>query len=426
MRLDGVYYAALELRSGDDVPILDVTPLATLIDWHAAVRAARDRGDFRPLAERLREDAGRLFKLRQGDPRSSRAADGARRLARAAASALPLEAGLEAASLRAALAQLEPTAAPLARTARLALDALARQTAHLAVAEPSARDAKRGVALDAAELLRQLELAEGYVRAQAVPSALIVLREWLVNLVLHVEGRRDDWLEPRARRPAEARLHAFEERLRRRLETTPDERALAQLWGGVHEDRNAYAHAGHRGAWVDVADERLRQHVAACRALLERLPDLSLAARGGERVLVTPLGLSPGVLFSAVTAAQPARVVLVTSAEARATAVDALARAGCAELPCQVIQMSDPHYGFAEARTAIDTPGLRALFASAGEVVVNMTGGTTAMTQVVQRLAEDARGLGAVVRRIALVDRRSPDEQRRDPYVPAETVDLDA
>lgn len=48
----------------------------------------------------------------------------------------------------------------------------------------------------------------------------------------------------------------------------------------------------------------------------------------------------------------------------------------------------------------------------ADEVVVNITGGTTAMQHIVQQIARYAEELGRLARRVALVDRRSPQEQR--------------
>jgi len=61
----------------------------------------------------------------------------------------------------------------------------------------------------------------------------------------------------------------------------------------------------------------------------------------------------------------------------------------------------------------------------ADEVVVNITGGTTAMQHIVQQIAALAAELGRSVRRVALVDRRLPQEQREEPYVPGELIRLD-
>ncbi len=53
----------------------------------------------------------------------------------------------------------------------------------------------------------------------------------------------------------------------------------------------------------------------------------------------------------------------------------------------------------------------------ADEVIANMTGGTTLMGLVVQRLTEEAQKLDRSVRRFALIERRPPAEQDSDPFV---------
>jgi hypothetical protein len=123
--------------------------------------------------------------------------------------------------LRDAFAALTPLPTPLARPARLGLDALAEENAGVAhVASPAPRH-KRAVSLDIAERRRQLTVAENDVRAQAVPAGLVVLREWLVNLVLHLDGSRD-WLDHGARQRAERRLHGVERRVQLGLDAVDE------------------------------------------------------------------------------------------------------------------------------------------------------------------------------------------------------------
>jgi hypothetical protein len=59
------------------------------------------------------------------------------------------------------------------------------------------------------------------------------------------------------------------------------------------------------------------------------------------------------------------------------------------------------------------------------EVLVNLTGGTTLMGLVVERIALEAAKLGRPVRRFGLIDRRLREEQLREPYVAAEPYWLD-
>jgi hypothetical protein len=418
VRLDGVYYGANDLASERGVPLLDLTPLVTLIDWQAAVGAARRWGDFRHVAELLQADNARLASCGLIDRAASRAARASADLARAAVAGLALEAGQEGARLRDAVASAAPPQTGWAKTARLVLDDVAREAQTLAL--PSSAP-KKDLRLDVAELRRELALAERYARGQALPATLVLLREWLVNVVLHVKGDGSRWLERSTRERAEADLRALEHRSRLNL-ASPQERALASLWSALSEARNKYAHGGFRKEQVGISDEYLEQRLAEARTLLEHLPVAPLMSQAGGRLLITALGLSPGVLSSALRHRPAACAIVVTSKAARAGIEPALTAAGAPGLMCHVVEMLDPHFGFAEGKSIAS--GQCATLAQADEVVVNLTGGTTAMAHVVQCLAEAATRLGARVVRCALVDQRSIDDQRRAPHVLGDIIDL--
>ena len=79
------------------------------------------------------------------------------------------------------------------------------------------------------------------------------------------------------------------------------------------------------------------------------------------------------------------------------------------------IELADPHGGFDEIDKAAKQA--RRDLLDADEVLANMTGGTTLMGLIVQRLVEEAQKLDRTVRRFALIDRRLPVEQDSDPFV---------
>ncbi len=86
--------------------------------------------------------------------------------------------------------------------------------------------------------------------------------------------------------------------------------------------------------------------------------------------------------------------------------------------------MTDPLGGFAEIATA--TEQAQQWLLEADTVVANMTGGTTLMGLVVQRLAEEARKLDRPVQRFALIDRRAQTQQDAEPFVQGDCHWLDA
>jgi hypothetical protein len=88
-----------------------------------------------------------------------------------------------------------------------------------------------------------------------------------------------------------------------------------------------------------------------------------------------------------------------------------------------LVRLDDPFAGVEELGRRIEeaTPHLR----RAGEVLVNVTGGTTLMGVLVERIAGKARRLKRPVHRFALVDRRPPDAQAADPYQAGDVCWLD-
>src|SRR5205085_1528 len=134
-------------------------------------------------------------------------------------------------------------------------------------------------------------------------------------------------------------------------------------------------------------------------------------AGAADALLVAPLGLSPGALYSAVRHTQPGRLLVLTSSAARARLDEALAAAGRPDLDCFTIELQDPHAGFGEVGAVASDEQLRRALLSAEEVVISVTGGTTALQFAAERVRDRARELGVPARRIALVDRRPYAEQ---------------
>ncbi|HEW91273.1 MAG TPA: hypothetical protein ENF81_01865 [Thermotogaceae bacterium] len=58
-----------------------------------------------------------------------------------------------------------------------------------------------------------------------------------------------------------------------------------------------------------------------------------------------------------------------------------------------------------------------------GEIVVNLTGGTSLLGYMVERIRGKVR-YGKTVRTIMAINRRSYDEQRENPYVLGEVLEI--
>ncbi len=420
VRIARIAYGALELRDRetDAVPMLDLTRLFGLTRWFHAVQSAAESGNLQPLAGALHEDVRELFTRGAGDPMLSKVGRRLLDLAPLVSAGLPLEAGIAARALLDALRDLDAQPDPTS-IGRRSLEPVAEQAA--AWATPPGVSEKAKLALTPAELARQLAFIRAHAERGNVQPALLLLREWLVSLTLLLQGDTSRWLERDHREEVAALLGAFSQRARFRV-AVGGEADLGSLWDAITDARNRLAHGGMTTATALTTPQTTLDLLKRCEAVLDRLP-FEIAPPGQERVLITPLGLSPGVLYSAVLRVHPQRSIVVTSAEAKVAAQAALSAAGLPSHPLLTLEMREPFTGFDEARSLAAT--IRPAILAAREVVLNLTGGTTAMQYVVEQLGGEARRLGVPVRRVFLVDRRPAEEQRANPFVLGDILELE-
>lgn len=311
--------------------------------------------------------------------------------------------------------------------AGIAAAALVRERPH----EPplpwavSPLESKRGVRLTDAELVRQLALIRWLIDSGRHTQAVLGMRAWVVNRVM----QRLPWDIPRwLARDERAPLERFLDSLAYRARIgcgEPAENALACVWEELATLRAALDDGGIRPDDIAVDRVRIERLHDACQTL-HRTDDPEPAYHAPEgRLVITPLGLAPGVLYAVARLLTPSHTIIVTSAEGRAREHEALVRAGFPDMRRTVRQLDDPFHCFALASSIASEPDIRDLMLRHDEVVVNITGGTTAMQHVIERLGRESRALGKRTETVALVDRRSPAEQQAQPFVEGELVWLD-
>ncbi|HXH07485.1 MAG TPA: TM1812 family CRISPR-associated protein [Vicinamibacterales bacterium] len=424
VRIGRIRYGALEAAEDNRVPLLDLTPLLTMIEAHHAVRQFTETGNASRLSEILKALNKQLWTSGEGEEALSRAVNRIVDVSGALGIGLPIETGLRAEAAHRALAAVdfEKTFAPIAAEIVALLDEALRR---FAVAESCE---KPELALTRAELDRQLRVVQFYLRAGAYDRLLLLLREWIVNRALLASGSTAGWLQRSRRVAIERALNASIERHRMEkaigADTGHRQDTCLALWSKVRDMRNSVAHLGMRETEVVLHREPIERLVEEC---LRNCADDSWwqVQPEGELdfLLVTALGLSPGVLYSAVAALSPPAALVVTSREAAPLVREACRAAAYDESHIQLYVVEDPHRCFAERARVLDWA--RSWLLRARRTAVNVTGGTTAMQYVVEAVGREAERLGLVVERIALVDARPPEEQRREPYVRSEVVRLE-
>ncbi len=427
VRLRQVWYALWKPHPGIS-QFLDLGPLLEFPRWFNALRMFHDTGSPASIVRLLRGSSG-----------SEQAANVARLLGRISSAflaGLPLELGR--ASREYLMYSRNVFRKVLRRDHRLPLvedldETLARFVEPFAFDEMRFSDGwKKRVALDESELDRQARLIEALLEKGHVPNALGLMQEWTVSWAMLGRGEGSPWLDYHGgRKLAAGKLHAL-----RAVSDEPslspllddDQQALASYWKELSDLRNAYHHHGFRPGEI-VSEEcgrgkgsKLGVVVSYWRETLRSVPRIPLDFAGEDRgaVLVTPLGRSPGVLYSAIeTARESARgrridvCVVLTSGQARSSAADAFGAAAY-DGERRFVVFEDPFGGLDEIARRVGS--VKGELAAASEVFVNVTGGTTLLGLAADRMAAEARSFAKPVRRFGLIDTRTPEEQRTDPF----------
>lgn len=422
MTVHHVYYAALEAAPQDGpVPFVDLTPLVSLPEWSYAVRAWNHNGRLGPLRDLVQKSKAPQGRERSRSQLASRLND----VALFWDNGLPLDVEIKATGVVRRLRELkellpdDPLASKLLR--QTLLDTLTPWELSLpgdVVGEPKKAD----LVLDEEELRRELKMAERYLEMDALAFAVGIAREWIINYVLWSTGQASKWLNP-GKRETVGNLLARGEALRAQYPHRLSSMAIAVViqWEEVRQLRNGLAHHGFRDKGLDLDRRSVTRLLADFAGWLDREP-FSLPS-GGGRVLLTALGMNPGALYTVLQKIGPFDgVVVVSSAQTEGELATCRTRVPNAPPAARwQQQVVDP---YVPDREGTDAACIAQLLVDADEVVVNLTGGTTVMQFTVMRVADIVRRWQVPVHTYAALDRRSPAEQRDNPWVVGELVQL--
>lgn len=437
INLLGVYYGAYEARDDkNNALIFDLTLLVELPEWSYGVRLISDYLLPGPLGSML-ERTQRRSHQRGGGQRFTRLQKVGRALLDLEgplASGAPLEAGFGA---HEALNKAHAAEEELARISPLKgfWRDLGEQLRSFSLQRPGGSKGgkpKKDVPLTIAELDRQARLVEGYIEVSNLWAAATLIRELIVSAVILHTQELDRWLDHNERGRAERKLGVIaswtkgSSALKELL--SDEQRELATLWDRVTVRRNALAHAGMREDSVTFKPEDLREIHERIKANLSNPGFWQTGLeRKGERWLISPLGTSPGALYTAIVRERPDRLLVITSEKAKEKLGEIIEAAGREDLEASCLLLDDPFNGFEEAKQKVGRllEERAPQWVTAQEVIVNRTGGTTCLGWAAERLESEIRkGLGLSPRTIACIDRRSQEEQRERPYIRGEVIDI--
>lgn len=444
--ISGVWYGMIEGRS--PAPWIDLSILLELPRWQAAVLDLTQEGrtgklarEFEAMGVGLRERERRSRgNLRLNSKAMSALATHLKKASVAYECALPLEYGRSAGEALTLLPRARedwavPFGAELAAAIDEGLDPVGRR----------GLKHRRDIGdLDASELDRQSLLIDRYIAAKMFAQATRAIREWIVSRVLFSLGANsfEAWLghsgsgrrrevEDALGRLARAAHHGS-------ADLEPAQRGMADFWLMVTSYRNPLAHCGmtvdpgsvgSRGDWIEVEQMFGRLLTGWDEWKVRDFPALGFGG-GQGRILVLPLGLSPGLLFTCLKQVECSQVLLVVTESSQGlvdSALEALESEGRARAEVRFLKVP---IAASEAARQLTAGGFledhRDWLQEADEVVACMTGGTSLMGLFVAAIADDVQQrLGRPTRRFVAVDERPYQEQRDAPWVAGELVWID-
>ena len=453
VKIRGAYYGMAEGIPKDvPKPIIDLQPLLELPKWFHAVRMFRDQGTTKPMAQLLQPLEKELRqegdKLRNGvdlpPPEAIECYKQARQIkgsvdslekyAFAYESALPLELEKASRGLIDSIKELPSidslSLPPLVGELTKSIAGTAEKSAFATL--PGKGNWKQDIPLNKDELKRQAHMIDLYLDRGQLSLAVGMMREWVVAWAIWKSGKCEeinDWLNREVRRRYEHRLGAigaFSRDSAFRSTITDAQKKFGTFWNQLADElRNAL----HHHAMRPEAREQPPKSLENVQGFWNRLKEDGLKEKGGinlpplgGRLLLSPQGMRPGVLFSALKVTRP-DTCLVLCSDTTAIRIPDTAEHADFKGYVEQIELVDPHGGFDEIDATVEHA--RGYLLYADEVLANITGGTTLMGIIVQRLVEEAQRLDRPVKRFALIDRRPTAAQESDPFVQGDSHWLD-
>ena len=427
VRVRAVYYGLLGQGKDGSSPFLDLHPLLELPRWARALHTLRTTGSALPITELLsRGEKGQV---------GWEISNEFRYLAEAYLSGLPLELGQRAWRIKdhfmKPLTKILRVDHRLPMSRELANLLAEGLTPHLLEGVMSGEGWKGKVPLTKDELSRQAAVINSLLSNGHLHTALRLIQEWTISWVIFNERMdTEDWLNHRqVRSRAKNLLYALTA-----IGKDPDlagfltdsQRSIGKNWDDLTGLRNGFAHHGMRKQ-ILIGDRQIEKKLEAVktywRHTLGTIPELSLSIGGcpGGRILVSPIGRRPGVLYSALNACHAdehseglKECLVICSEETEVAIGEVLEQAGY-DGNVTLLRLEDPFGGGSGEIRRLRKKARRHLV-GVDEVLVNVTGGTTLMGLVAEGIASEARRFARPTRRFGLVDRRPAKEQDTDPY----------
>ncbi|MBQ3643344.1 MAG: CRISPR-associated DxTHG motif protein [Candidatus Riflebacteria bacterium] len=419
VKIQGIYYGALEAKHNNIIPVFDLTNLAKILRGGYAVKQFEESGNIIGIKDFVNDAITENSRENSDCPARNKVNLDFEELQDLISAGLPLESGLIAKKF-CDYKYVDSGVNSINKLIQRIVDNLKS-----IAASKSGKDKKK-IILNEQELERTLNFVKNQLEAHNISNALVVLREWVISRIIFEKGLASKWLEHKTRDNVEKQLGYWINNLEK-IKDMPCYELLSEFYS-LGDRRNEYAHAGYRDKRVEVntGKEKAKEFYELCFNNLSngnfwKLPD---KLPGNGTVLITPMGASSGLLFTAVNFVKADSIIVLTSEKFIPKVSEACTKAGLTDMSkVHILTIKDAFCGFNEAEELYKQ--MTEFIRNPEEININLTGGTTAMQWAMQTAYEKLIKEGINVKRIAFVDRRSTIEQQSNPYVLGELLDVE-
>lgn len=438
--IKGIYYGMF-IQDSQTGNILDLSFILDMVEWFYAIRTFKETGQASHLIEMLSDlqnpPTGLVGKEEFKPYGNVKGLLNALTVFNYAyAQALPLEMGIYAAEIEKYLYEMEFTEA---MKARIPIPEELIQEIEKFITPFSfgahTNFNKTSLPLNKSILEQQANVISAYIQQAYIHHAIGIAREWLVSIALMYNqiGSNNNvaWLKYQEfRRNIENQLNALSSiyASEEKVNLSEKQKWLGNTWHAIQNMRNDLAHNGYKENNVLLKENKLKDIEKILNETKARLDNSSYwqldinRTSNYKKILVSPLGLSKGLLFSAIQHTNPDFLVIITSDKSKGY-IDEIMHKSQSTAEYKLIVMKEPFTGFGESEEVIKE--VKDILLQGEESIINITGGTTAMQYTVQEIANEVKNTNPGIKTIALVDRRSPEEQRANPYEKGEIIWLD-
>jgi|GEM_PF-3002364 len=433
--IKGIYYGAYEDRDESTnppkAPVVDLTPIFNMIKWFYAVQIFNDYGLAKPVAKII-ENVMEFKPKSQLKALSSQLKEISDGLYNVDVRVIN-DAFLKLSCNRDSYISILSGNLPIAQEV---FDSIINSYKNFGIDQnliPNRQNTYTDLTQD--ELDREKNIIDWYINLGQIKNALTIMREWIVNKIMLQKKKTHKWLVHKNRIPFEKVITGLNIRYNKK-NLTSDLKEFANNAEKIFKWRDYVSHGGFTSEGIPKALNSDQSNWEEIRKIWQYFKEFDWSKidkiffdgkKEIKTLYITSLGLSKGVLYTLLKnitpADTPCHFLIISSDESQKSIPECFEKAEV-KVNYTCWNLADPHKDDFDKNKFINTPDYIDLIHKSDKIIINFAGGTSAMQFHVKGIAEVAESCGTDVVKILTIDRRSPEEQRKYPFVKGEIIKI--